>query len=156
MSIRRIGFLSALATMLVVVSMGWSSTIAAPPDHAGRTFWTDLAGENEVNSLGQPNQGDLDGSGTARITLNAGKSTVCFDIDVTGIAPVRAAHIHSAPAGSNGGIVVNLVLDGGPLSGCTENVSRDIILDILTHPADFYVNVHNADYPNGALRGQLG
>ena len=27
---------------------------------------------------------------------------------------------------------------------------------LLSSPADYYVNVHNADYPGGAVRGQLG
>ncbi len=27
--------------------------------------------------------------------------------------------------------------------------------DIATHPEDYYVNVHNAEFPGGAVRGQL-
>ena len=52
------------------------------------------------------------------------------------------------------------VVDGGQVtaSGC---VAGDAIKDpavlgrIRRNPANFYINVHNADFPGGALRGQL-
>jgi hypothetical protein len=43
---------------------------------------------------------------------------------------------------------------GGSSSGCAE-VSRELALAILKSPSDYYVNVHNAEFPAGALRGQL-
>jgi hypothetical protein len=38
--------------------------------------------------------------------------------------------------------------------GCT-TASRSLIASILRSPSAYYVNVHNAKYPGGALRGQL-
>jgi hypothetical protein len=34
-------------------------------------------------------------------------------------------------------------------------VSRQLIKELRKSPDQFYVNVHNADFPPGALRGQL-
>ena len=42
----------------------------------------------------------------------------------------------------------------GSSGGCVE-VGRTLAKDILKNPADYYVNVHNAEFPAGALRGQL-
>jgi hypothetical protein len=33
---------------------------------------------------------------------------------------------------------------------------RELLKAIASDPEDYYVNVHNADYPAGAVRGQLG
>jgi hypothetical protein len=44
------------------------------------------------------------------------------------------------------------------LKGCTpttQPVDRRLLMDIIQHPQDYYVNVHNADFPGGAIRGQL-
>src|SRR5829696_1823426 len=123
----------------------------------GRTFTTTLTGEAEVNAEGVPNQGDPDGIGTATITLNYGQGTVCWEITVSGITlPAAAAHIHEAPVTAPGPVVVPLSAPDadGIASGCT-SVDREEIKEIIQHPEEYYVNVHNADFPNGALRGQL-
>jgi hypothetical protein len=123
----------------------------------GRPLSATLTGEAEVNAAGVPNQGDLDGIGTANITLNQGQGEICFEITVSGITlPAAAAHIHVAPVTSPGPIVVPLSAPNasGVSSGCV-NVDRDLIKAIRQNPEAYYVNVHNADFPAGALRGQL-
>jgi len=97
------------------------------------------------------------GSGTARLLLNPDQQTVCSVIRVTGITlPATAAHIHRGAAGINGPIVVPLPAPNGAgvSTGCT-HASRTLIAAIMQHPASYYVNIHNAPYPEGAVRGQL-
>ena len=131
-----------------------AATLAlAPTAHAGgQPFVTRLTGAAEVPP------GDPDGAGTAFITINRGVGQVCWTIEVTRITlPATAAHIHQAPAGVAGGIVVTLSAPdaSGFASGCT-SVSRELAKQIAKDPAGYYVNVHNEDYPLGAVRGQLG
>ena len=117
----------------------------------GQRLSTTLTGDAEV-----PGPGDPDGRGTATITLNRGQEKVCFEIAVSNIAAPTAAHIHEAPAGASGPVVVGLFMGAGsPLSGCV-SADRDLIAEIAADPSDYYVNVHNAEYPAGAVRGQLG
>lgn len=137
----------ALATAIVAF-LALSPVVGA--DDGGRPLATTLTGAAEV-----PGPGDPDGSGTAAITLNPGRGEVCFELVVTGIAPATAAHIHVAPAGTAGPVVVGLVPPtGGSSSGCV-SAARELILAIIQNPENYYVNVHNAVYPAGALRGQL-
>ncbi len=111
---------------------------------------TSLHGSEEV-----PGPADPDGSGFASIMLNVGQGMVCWELSVSGIAPATAAHIHAAPAGVPGGVVVTLSPPtSGASSGCRE-VDPVLIQAIIDFPEQYYVNVHNADFPAGALRGQL-
>ena len=72
-----------------------------------------------------------------------------------------AAHIHVAPAGEPGPIVVGL-FEGSfagtdSASGCVQDVDRALIKAIRKDPAAYYVNVHSTpDFEGGAVRGQLG
>ena len=145
---------TVLNILLILVTMMALASIAAD---GGRKFTTTLTGEAEVNAQGVPNQGDLDGIGTATITLNYGQGTVCWEIQVMGITlPASAAHIHEAPVTAPGPVVVPLSAPdaNGFASGCV-SADREEIKEIIQHPEEYYVNVHNGDYPSGALRGQL-
>lgn len=118
----------------------------------GRKLSTTLTGSEEV-----PGPGDPDGRGTAVIELNPGQEQVCFQILVSDIAlPATGAHIHEAPAGVAGPVVVSLTPPGagGSSSGCV-SAPREEIMEIIRDPEDYYVNVHTTDYPAGAVRGQL-
>jgi hypothetical protein len=120
---------------------------------------TVLLGGNEVSVAGAANAGDPDGSGTATVLIRDTDATLCYAILVTGIATPTLAHIHQAPAGVNGGIVVDLVPpetgDPGFASDCVTGVDATLLENIRQNPLGFYVNVHNDVYPGGALRGQL-
>jgi hypothetical protein len=123
---------------------------------AGRPFATTLTGAAEVPPA------DPDASGSASIILNQGLGTVCFDLNWENVdGTVFAAHIHVAPAGVNGPIVVPLFAGSfagtDSVSGCVEAVDRDLIKAIRQDPSAYYVNVHSTpDFPGGAVRGQLG
>ena len=89
------------------------------------------------------------------VTVNPGLGPICYELTVSGIAPASAAHIHEAPAGQAGPVAVGLAPPtDGASSGCAD-VERELVLDILMNPSDYYVNVHNTEYPAGAVRGQL-
>jgi hypothetical protein len=135
-----------------------ASAVAQPVSEGGRKFTTELTGEAEVNAAGEPNKGDLDGTGSASLTVNVGQQRVCWDMTMAGIAPPTRSHIHKAPATTTGGIVVSFfeTTETADLNACTTTpVSRELLRDILQNPQEYYVNVHNADFPAGALRGQL-
>ena len=122
----------------------------------GRPFSTALTGAEEV-----PGPADPDASALASLTLNQGRGEVCFDLsweDIDGT--VVAAHIHEAPVGVAGPIVVPLFTDTalpgtGSATACVADVSRDLIKDIRQNPEDYYVNMHSTVFPAGAVRGQL-
>jgi hypothetical protein len=131
-----------------------TAALAAPAIDGGKRYTVHMTGAAECTNAGVCNQGDPDGSGIAVITVNRGQQRVCWQIDVTGVDPIAAAHIHLGFAGRafSNNIVVPLDAD----QGCTEVTDMALLDALMQAPQAFYVNVHNATYPAGALRGQLG
>lgn len=126
------------------------ATAVSAREDTGKSFSLTLEGAAEA-----PGPGDPDGTGTATIRINPGREQLCFNLSVSDIAPATAAHVHEAPVGEAGPIVVGLAPPtGGTSDGCTA-VDREVALEIIRNPEDYYVNVHNAEYPPGALRAQL-
>jgi len=137
------------AMLLVSLAFLVVSSVAAS-DSAGAPRITSLRGAEEVPPA------DPDGTGFAVITLNVGRMRVCWDLTVSDIEPAFAAHIHAAPAGVNGPVVVPLSPPTtGSSTGCTDGVDPVLVQNIVDHPDQYYVNVHNAVFPGGAVRGQL-
>jgi hypothetical protein len=121
------------------------------PSSLQSSFRIELSGAAEVGTPGDP-----DGSGTARVIVSARKLEACIFANTRNVSPLTLAHIHQGAAGVNGPVVVDFtsLLDGNRVRGCVA-ANPNIIQAIRTNPAGFYVNVHNADFPRGALRGQL-
>jgi hypothetical protein len=141
----------------VVLALGMMLAFGSPVTAGGRPLSTVLTGGAE-----RPGPGDPDASGTAFVTLNQGQGEVCYtltwqDIDGT----VSRAHIHQAPVGAPGPIVVAFfeaqAFPGtGSDSNCVTNVDPELIKDIRQHPDAYYVNIHSTpNFPAGAVRGQL-
>jgi hypothetical protein len=149
-TVRTTLILLAALLFLFVAAVPAAAAIVDGAEHGGRPFLVTMTGAQEA-----PGPGDPDGVGTAFITLNQGQGEVCWELTVSGIAPATAAHIHRAPVGEPGPIVVPLSPPtDGSSSGCT-SADPALIKEIRQNPSAFYVNVHNADFPAGAVRAQL-
>lgn len=123
---------------------------AAPAGAATKTFTIRLLGQNEVPGPGSPT-----GSGVARVTVDSTTGRICYVLLVSGLdGPATGAHIHEAPVGVSGPVVVALKPPvNGRSAACTTN--KEHAADIIADPDDHYVNVHTAEFPGGALRGQF-
>lgn len=103
-----------------------------------------------------PGPGDPDGTGTAEIRVDASDGEVCWDLYARQIDPATAAHIHRGGAGVAGPPVVTLTTPdaAGRSQGCA-TVDLAVARAMAFQGFDFYVNVHSAPHPAGAIRGQL-
>jgi hypothetical protein len=116
---------------------------------ATKSFTISMTGGTEVP------KGPPKGSGKAVITLNAGTGKVCWTYSsLKGISKVNASHIHKAAAGKSGPVVVAFFTGALKTKGCV-TASKSLITAIEKKPSAYYVNIHTAKYPAGAIRGQL-
>jgi hypothetical protein len=121
----------------------------------------DLRGSNEVPAA------DPDGRGRAKVTVDVEGGEVCFSVRFDDTGTPNRGHIHVGDAGINGGIVVTLfelvgmpaderndALEEGRLERCVA-ADAAVLEAITANPDGYYVNLHNARFPAGAIRGQL-
>jgi hypothetical protein len=106
-----------------------------------------LLGKNEVP------KGSPTAHGIVNLTLTSGKRTVCWTFELTGVNKPAAAHIHKGRAGVSGPVFIALGKTY-KAKGCV-SAPKKLIDAVESNPNAYYVNVHNARYPNGVVRGQL-
>ncbi|HUR79831.1 MAG TPA: CHRD domain-containing protein [Thermoanaerobaculia bacterium] len=124
------------------------------PAAAAQTLGAVLTGSQEVPPNANP------GFGNATVVFDATRQNATVTITVANLgAAINNFHIHEAPAGSNGPVVVNLIGLGGQFVNGTMTgtfaIAPDVAARMLANPSNFYVNVHTTVLPGGAIRGQL-
>lgn len=131
-----------------LIGLAAAAVLVAGPAHAEiNSFIAILTGANEV-----PAGGATDGVGIASVVIDDVANTVSWSIISNNIAlPLTLAHIHAGAAGVSGPVIVDF---SGQLSGALL-FDADLASITPANAANFYVNLHNAAYPGGAIRGQL-
>ncbi len=158
------GLLLMLAVLLVACTQeerrgGSKETSAEGSDGTDNTaaraptiLTTDLSGESEV-----PGPGDEDGEGTAILQVDYAAQRVCYELSVEGISEASGAHLHRGAVDQAGPVVGTLQAPvGGSSIGCLDQSDlKTTLVELGDESGSFYVNVHNGDFPDGAVRGQL-
>jgi hypothetical protein len=136
---------------------------------SGRTYAVHATGAQEVPAT------DSRAQGQAVFRLNAVGTELSYRLIVANIENVTMAHIHLAPAGSNGpvvawlypdrppaqlipgrsqGVLAEGVLTSGNLVGPLAGAVLSDLLDAL-EAGNAYVNIHTSQYPPGEIRGNF-
>jgi uncharacterized membrane protein len=144
-----------LTILLGIAAVAAGSAIVVAQAQTERTptrvFGVALAGENESPA------GDPVATGSATIRARAGQARICYQLSARDLSRrAVAAHIHRGAARVAGPVVIPLRTPNaaGSSRGCAK-AKRALVKAILARPGRYYVNVHTADFPGGAIRGQL-
>lgn len=130
-----------LAVALGTCALG----VSFPALAAKATLVSTLSGANETAG------GDPDGTGSFTVDIDTDSGDFCYTLTGTKIAKPTMAHIHSGAAGANGAPVITVDV----ASDMCVAVDPEVLKAIVAAPASYYVNIHTADFPAGAIRGQL-
>jgi len=136
---------------------------AAPAQVVTRVFNINATGAQEAPT---PPGGEPNGSAVGTITLTAPTptgttGTMLVNLVLSGITtPLTAWHIHQAPVGVAGPIVLPFgnpesFRSGNVMAGTVTGLDNAVINNIIANPPAFYFNIHNTPFPGGAVRNQL-
>lgn len=163
-----VGAFAALAMLMLAP--------AAPAAAAIIQFTASLTGDQEVPPVA------TDATGEAVISVDTTAETIDFVLQVVGISlddlfevsePLGPVHLHNAPPGVNGPIVIPFPFDAtytATADGFTVNVTDLSFVDAVAlsgstltfdqflaemFAGNFYANVHTDENPGGEIRGQV-
>lgn len=162
---------------LLLVAWVVSAFSITGPVSAATLFQATLSGDQEVPPV------STTASGTASLTLNDAQTRLEINIQLSGLDldgnqtpgtgdDVTGAHIHTAPAGSNGGVVFgfispnsdtngDLIVDpvagtifsGWDLTEGNNTTLGDQLVNLFA--GGLYINVHTNAHLGGEIRGQI-
>lgn len=109
-----------------------------------------LSGLNEAPTNGSTASGTISG------TYDQNTGIITMNTTFTGLAATAtAAHIHNAPAGINGAIIVTLTIGAVTSGSIVGNYVLPFVNEAAFLAGDTYVNIHNATFPGGEIRAQV-
>ena len=158
---------SALVFIILLLALALFTTTALAGSK--RTFTASLTGGAEVPAVSTLAQGK------AIFKLSQDGQSISFRLVVANIENVTQAHIHLAPAGANGPVVVWLYPGGPPAqlipgrfdgilaegtltaADLVGSLAGGTLKDLLENMAsgNAYVHVHTSQFPGGEVRGQI-
>jgi hypothetical protein len=164
-------FTKKFMLLLILAVLGAALFATAALAGQERNFVAPASGDQEV---ADPPVETL-ARGNAVFQVSKDGTEISYKLIVANIENVTMAHIHLAPAGVNGPVVVWLYPDSPPpqliegrFSGIlAEGVITEADLvgplagaslqDLIDHMAagNTYINVHTSQYPAGEVRGQI-
>lgn len=145
---KRVFLIALVVAITSVVVFGGAASAGKPGTGTGRE--AELTGA-EVS----PSPGDPDGTGMARMIFYPMKNKICYRVTVSGIQTATEAHLHMGNAGEVGPVKLGLLPPRNSARECIRGLGERFIRRIARHSSRYYVDVHNNEYPGGALRGQL-
>ena len=98
---------------------------------------------------------DTDGWGRARISINTTTNQICTDLEVRSIGSVTSVDIYRGGLGVAGQAISRIERPDDNDSWDCKPIGDALAREIESNPSDFYVEVRTAEFPNGAIRGQL-
>jgi len=128
----------------------------------GTVLAASLRGANEVPVAGGPAVGDRDGAAVEFVKVKGDKVSVA--VAWRGTGKPTLLHIHQGAKGTNGGVKIDFtgLLGKGSSGGKGRTVTGTVKVDdaallakLKSDPGAFYANLHTAEFPGGAVRGQL-
>lgn len=145
MRVRLIG-VWALFAGATAVQAGALAAQEPPPEVI--YLFADLDGANETG------RGDADGYGDMAAAVKLTEGKFCYELSVGKIGVATAAHVHEGKEGADGAPVITIAVTGPKNEVCAE-ADKKLLDKIADKPGNYYVNVHTAEFPTGAIRGQL-
>lgn len=126
-----------------------AALLGAPVAHAKpATLTAALTGAAETGG------GEPAGTGGFKAEADDETGDFCFTLWADKIGKPTMAHIHEGAAGNDGKPVATIAVTGPDSDDCIA-MEPELLKKILAAPAGYYVNVHTAEFPKGAVRGQL-
>ena len=123
---------------------------ASPAQAAPVTMTSNMTADDEI-----PQKGPAGATGSATLEINSDNNQVCYTFVTQSLTDaVTAGHIHKGAKGAAGDIFIDLKVTAANLKNCVTSEAAKI-QELLTNAQAYYVNLHTAANPSGAIRGQL-
>ena len=134
--------------------------ILVVPAFSAAAGTTQLSAKLKGNEEVPAGSGDSNGKGEIFVAVKPKRQKLCFQLEFSKIEGASAGHVHKGLPGVDGPIKVTLfeanpATPGPTAEGCARNQKKKLLRKIARDPEKFYVNIHNAEFPDGAIRGQL-